>query len=153
MEAGLKFQHPMLEFICIFITLAEIVGVPALAPVPLSILVDLAPLEDRMGAPYSHPFRAYSAPMLSNSHTHTVTARYLHALCPGKPADYMISDVVFKRFCAKDIFVVAPIGKRQKCSAIPEPIHETLCFARMLSQLKSSGKGLTHYRLCKLGAN
>ena len=60
MEAGLKFQHPMLEFICIFITLAEIVGVPALAPVPLSILVDLAPLEDRMGAPYSHPFRTHA---------------------------------------------------------------------------------------------
>jgi hypothetical protein len=50
----------MLEFICIFITLAEIVGVPALAPVPLSILVDLAPLEDRMGAPYSHPFRTHA---------------------------------------------------------------------------------------------
>jgi hypothetical protein len=43
----------------------------------------------------------------------------------------MISDVVLEHFRADDVFAVAPVGKRQKCSAIPELIRDTFRTARM----------------------
>ena len=63
-------------------------------------------------------------------------------LCPGKPADYMISDVALERFCADDVFAVAPVGERQKCPAIPEFIRDTVGAAGISGWLRLSETGL-----------
>ena len=42
-------------------------------------------------------------------------AKFL-VLCPGKPNNHIISDVVLERFRADDVFATAPVGERQKCS-------------------------------------
>jgi hypothetical protein len=53
-----------------------------------------------------------SAASDENKIFHALDAQSLF-LCPVKPADDMISDIVLEPFCVDDFFAVAPVGKRQ----------------------------------------
>ena len=90
----------------------------------------------------------YGGSPRSDQSTTSDKNKFFHALdaqsvllCPAKPADYMISGVILETFCADDVFAVAPVGKKQKCTAIPEPVRGTSVATRMSGWLRLSGKG------------
>jgi hypothetical protein len=57
----------------------------------------------------------------------------------------MISDVVFERLCAEDVFPAAPVRKRQNRSAIPELIRDSVRTVRMSKSTEVAREGImTH---------